>query len=373
MQTEFRLPAAFALIRIGIAHRVLLAASVAFLQSPAMSQTTEDFVGNWINVYPETRAITRIVLTKSDEGSELIVHGFGACSPECDWGEIRIPFTGNPLVGVYDFGFKTATLTMCLASPGLLFIHADNIFQDGRDYVNDQLFHRDANPPLAGGDASAFVGDWFSLYPEDKDLEASQIDTIRILRTRISAVAGNLEISVHAACQPRDCPAADGTATVVAAGNPFTADIDFRTPEGVSWGNFKFTFQLFEGDLLHVTGMLWENALHRAESPAVCYVPPRPSFHRSDIDGNGVLNISDAISLLGSLFLGGASSACLESADTDNDAAISLTDAIYILNHLFLSGPRPVAPGPPDDPCGPDPDPPGSVGDLGCESYAACR
>jgi hypothetical protein len=77
-----------------------------------------------------------------------------------------------------------------------------------------------------------------------------------------------------------------------------------------------------------------------------------PNFKRGDGDANGTVNITDAISVLNFLFLGGIAPPCMDAADTDNNGAVNITDAISLLNHLFLGGPAPAAPG---MSCGPDP------------------
>jgi hypothetical protein len=68
----------------------------------------------------------------------------------------------------------------------------------------------------------------------------------------------------------------------------------------------------------------------------------------------------------------GATPGCLETADANNDASLNVTDGIVMLNYLFLGRAPLVAPGPPPSPCGFDPDPLGSAGDLGCERYDPC-
>ena len=95
-------------------------------------------------------------------------------------------------------------------------------------------------------------------------------------------------------------------------------------------------------------------------------------FHRGDVEDNGVVNLSDAVTIFGHLFLG-VDIGCLESADTNNDGVLELTDGIALLGFLFLNGQPPAAPGPTDEPCGLDPDGPGTPGDLGCETYASCN
>lgn len=97
--------------------------------------------------------------------------------------------------------------------------------------------------------------------------------------------------------------------------------------------------------------------------------PTKPSFHRGDADDNGQLQLTDAVRILGFLFLGGPSPTCLEAADADDNGQLQLTDAVRILGFLFLGGAPPSPPGPPSEACGTDP-----VGspDVGCESYESC-
>ena len=91
--------------------------------------------------------------------------------------------------------------------------------------------------------------------------------------------------------------------------------------------------------------------------------PPPPRFRRGDVDGNGTLELTDAIRVLGFLFLGGSEPDCMDAADADDSGfPVDISDAIYSLTYQFLGGPEPLPPGPTT--CGPD------VGeetpDLGC-------
>ncbi len=118
-----------------------------------------------------------------------------------------------------------------------------------------------------------------------------------------------------------------------------------------------------------------DHALHGFE---LCLLPLgetiAPRFHRGDPNSSGTTDISDAIIIFGYLFLGDpATLTCTESADANNDGAVDISDGIYLLSWLFTGGPEPAAPGLTGAPCGFDPDPPGSQGDLGCEAYAPCQ
>jgi len=100
-----------------------------------------------------------------------------------------------------------------------------------------------------------------------------------------------------------------------------------------------------------------------------------PVFHRADPNSSGTADISDSIAIFSHLFLGDPPVlSCLESADTNNNAVIDISDGISILQWLFENGPEPAPPGPPEPerPCGPDADPFGSTGDLGCADYGFC-
>ena len=99
---------------------------------------------------------------------------------------------------------------------------------------------------------------------------------------------------------------------------------------------------------------------------------PKPrsfvAFLRGDVDGNGTLAISDAISILLYLFQGSETPMCLDSADANDDGVINITDAKYLLAYMFLGST--LAPPEPFESCGIDPTPQDS---LGCESFPRCQ
>lgn len=100
------------------------------------------------------------------------------------------------------------------------------------------------------------------------------------------------------------------------------------------------------------------------------------SFRRGDHDGSGLADITDALNLLGFLFLGTTPPICGNASDFDNSGALDITDALILLGHLFLGQPNAIpAPG---TSCGLNPDTPQpaippipmqGVSDLGCEKY----
>ncbi|MEM7232971.1 MAG: PKD domain-containing protein [Planctomycetota bacterium] len=77
------------------------------------------------------------------------------------------------------------------------------------------------------------------------------------------------------------------------------------------------------------------------------FSPPFPKFFlRGDADGNGNIDITDAIVLLNFLFLGGVEPACLDAADTSDSGRVDISSPISILNFLFLGGGAPAVPFP---------------------------
>ena len=93
-------------------------------------------------------------------------------------------------------------------------------------------------------------------------------------------------------------------------------------------------------------------------------------FHRGDSNTDDNLDISDAASVIGHLFLGGTEPVCTEAADTNDDGRLDVSDAIAILVHLFLGvGLEIPYPGPPGHPCGANTTSPSF---LGCDFYPGC-
>ena len=69
-------------------------------------------------------------------------------------------------------------------------------------------------------------------------------------------------------------------------------------------------------------------------------------FIRGDANLDRRIDLSDAVAILQSLFLGTVGLPCDDSADVDDRGDLVLTDAVYLLNHLFVGGPAPPQPFP---------------------------
>ena len=61
---------------------------------------------------------------------------------------------------------------------------------------------------------------------------------------------------------------------------------------------------------------------------------------------DSAVDISDAVALLGFLFLGDTEPQVIEAADINGDAELDISDSIYLLAYLFGGGPPPPKPFP---------------------------
>jgi PKD repeat protein len=95
------------------------------------------------------------------------------------------------------------------------------------------------------------------------------------------------------------------------------------------------------------------------DSAAACATPVVDGvlIRRGDVDGTGVVELTDVINLIGFLFLGNPQNLdCFDAADADDTGVVELTDAIVEIGWLFLGSPTDLpAPGPLA--CGVDPTP----------------
>ncbi len=69
-------------------------------------------------------------------------------------------------------------------------------------------------------------------------------------------------------------------------------------------------------------------------------------FRRGDANDDGAINLSDASSILGALFLGDSQPSCEAASDTNGDNTVEIGDAVFLFNYLFVSGDSPAAPFP---------------------------
>ena len=78
----------------------------------------------------------------------------------------------------------------------------------------------------------------------------------------------------------------------------------------------------------------------------------RETFVRGNANGDGSIDVADAIAVLQFLFAGGNPLPCMDAADVNDDETLNIADPIRLLGWLFGGGNPP----PPPNSCGTDPE-----------------
>ena len=139
-------------------------------------------------------------------------------------------------------------------------------------------------------------------------------------------------------------------------------------PEGAN--GFGPSLELMNVDALRDNdrGEHWQASANDGGSPGFVegiISPNLTLFTRGDSNGDGFVDLGDAVHSLVYMFAGGNPPNCQQATDADGNDAIELNDPVTLLNHLYRGGPAPPAPFPS---CGPASD----AGLLSCENSLPC-
>jgi uncharacterized protein YuzE len=169
-------------------------------------------------------------------------------------------------------------------------------------------------------------------------------------RVTLAATVANPQGPVDFVWQQVSGPVADG---IVGAD---TRILEFTAP--VSPEETVLTFEVAASDGFDTV----------ADTVTLTVRPPvvAVEFTRGDANGDILVDLSDAILVLGFSFLGDGEIRCADAADANDDGTIDISDAVTVLDTLFVSG-TPLPP-PGAAACGVDPTP----DELDCESYEGC-
>ncbi len=72
----------------------------------------------------------------------------------------------------------------------------------------------------------------------------------------------------------------------------------------------------------------------------------KPEFLRGDCNGDGNVDLADAVCAINWLFGGAVELSCLSALDTNGDATVDIADPVSLLSFLFGGGSAPVEPFP---------------------------
>lgn len=146
----------------------------------SISEGIDDFVGEWVNVDPNTRGMTRLNITRKTNTAGSM-HGFGSCSPQdCDWGEIPSTFGGDQMTGVYRFGFKDLHITVRRTGDQLHATLFSDYAEDDRraDKTDEYILRRESPIPETNQDSPTL---WINIGAVE----------------RVSRIIRRCEISIH--------------------------------------------------------------------------------------------------------------------------------------------------------------------------------
>jgi len=215
---------------------------------------------------------------------------------------------------------------------------------DGRDGVDDAIHN---GPTTDGDDTFTAMDGADSGFGLDLDLLAN------VGYTQDSAGDDYTDQLLPATADAAGASAAAIWRLDDAIGTPYVTGIHYDTNSGGKTIVQSWEFGGFGGD---------QDAL-MAEYIQALLGPGPDGFRRGDCNGDGSMNIADAIFVLAALFSGGPQGTCSDACDINDDGARNIADAVYGLATLFSGGPPPPAPFPA---CGPD----ATAGDpLDCASY----
>jgi tetratricopeptide (TPR) repeat protein len=126
----------------GSADRVATPIPKALTGPPqAASAAVTAYLGDWKNVDPDTKSITRFSITGG--AAKLFVHAWGSCHPmKCDWHEAAATSVDQGLSVVWDQGFATRFWGLSLEKDGRLRLQQRSHYTDGRDRGELEFFTR---------------------------------------------------------------------------------------------------------------------------------------------------------------------------------------------------------------------------------------
>jgi hypothetical protein len=106
--------------------------TVTMTQAAFSSSFRSPFVGLWRNEDPETESITRVTIRGS--GDVFVVHMWGSCIPECDWGEAQTSLADaddGVVVLAWNFSFAQNNQELHVLPDGRLRVTTHTRFTDG--------------------------------------------------------------------------------------------------------------------------------------------------------------------------------------------------------------------------------------------------
>ncbi len=111
----------------------------------------------------------------------------------------------------------------------------------------------------------------------------------------------------------------------------------------VVWANADFdgNCKINTKDVMDLQNYYFNNTPEPAE--CTCVLPALDFFNCGDANGDGQVNIGDAVFLINYIFNGGSPPEPIESGDANCDMFVNIGDAVYLINFIFKGGDSPCA------------------------------
>ncbi|MBD3218154.1 MAG: hypothetical protein GF310_07750 [candidate division Zixibacteria bacterium] len=115
--------------------------------------------------------------------------------------------------------------------------------------------------------------------------------------------------------------------------------LDFNPADGFS---YYWDIPEIDETVYYIAGKGADNQSHTGEAATRLVLSCEADYISGDTNGDGSLNVSDAVWLLNYVFDGGPEPLpVLMNGDTNCDSAVNVSDAVWLINYVFVGGPPP--------------------------------
>jgi hypothetical protein len=121
------------------------------------------------------------------------------------------------------------------------------------------------------------------------------------------------------------------------------AEYDTQVDVDLPWiGNTRLIHYNSAGEMIHdIDTMLsgsYSTSMSRGE---LVILAALSNYLCGDANGDESINVSDAVSIINYVFVGGNPPDPIESGDCNCDGAVNVSDAVWIINYVFVGGKSP--------------------------------
>jgi hypothetical protein len=166
---------------------------------------------------------------------------------------------------------------------------------------------------------------------------------IGVMLTSVSIIAGEKSVK-----KPKPVTAVESEKQVVTVAASSTSKSTTRTGEQIDWKVISSGGTEGASENFQMMGTAGQTATGFAGSTnfkvshGYWYSSVfGPSYVCGDADGNGIINISDAVYLISYIFGGGPAPEPVVSGDADCNQIVNISDAVYLIAYIFGGGPAP--------------------------------